>query len=132
MERTVLIIDNDAAVREMMEVVLRREGFQTVGSVHGPEALKMIDDPQADSYAALIVQANATRSQLDSAERTGIALLKYLQQERPHLLRRTVVVTTMQNLTESFGCSVVLQPFEISELLEAVRRCADAATPVEG
>src|SRR5688572_33392323 len=44
----VLIVDDEEVLRDVLEVVLRREGFDTVTAASGEEALSMLDGEEVD------------------------------------------------------------------------------------
>ena len=120
----VFVVADDDAVLEMIAHLLRREGFETILTHHGADAMRVVVGPDIESYAAIVVQVNATPSRLDARESTGVALLKHLRLQKPDLIARTVVVTTMPRLPDSIACTVVMQPFDIDEFIAAVRHCA--------
>ena len=68
------------------------------------------------------MQVNVTPSPIDAREPTGMALLHHMEKTKPHLVARTVVITTMPRL-EVAACAAIVQPFDIGALLDAVRRC---------
>lgn len=118
----ILIIDDDATLRSMTAALLQRDGFETVAVRHGRPAVEAVDRAGAGDYAAIVVQVNVTPSPIDAGEPTGMALLHHMQKTKPHLISRTVVITTMARL-EVAACTALVQPFDIRALLEAVRRC---------
>lgn len=46
--KRILIVDDDQALREFLEQVLREEGFQTAGASNGEEALKLMEESSFD------------------------------------------------------------------------------------
>lgn len=132
MRRQILVIDDDSSVREMIAAVLRRERFDVVGTPHGGPALEFVDGDAIESYAAIILQVNVRPSRIDATESTGIALLNHMRLTKPHLMCRTVVATTRAQLAKDLGCSVIVQPFDVAELIAAVRRCVTLSDSPEG
>jgi DNA-binding response OmpR family regulator len=118
----VLIVDDDAALRSMTTALLQRDGFETITVGHGSAAVEAVDRAGAADYAAIVVQVNVKPSPIDAGEPTGMALLRHMQETKPHLVARTVVITTMPRL-EVAACAALVQPFDIGALLEAIRRC---------
>lgn len=118
----ILIVDDDAALRSMTTALLQRDGFETVAVRHGRPAVEAVDRADAGDYAAIVVQVNVKPSPIDAGEPTGMALLHHMQNTKPHLVARTVVITTMARLDVA-ACAALVQPFDIRELLAAVRRC---------
>lgn len=118
----ILIIDDDRSVRSMVATLLQRDGFDTAAVGHGRPAVEAIDRAGPGDYAAIVVQVNVTPSRIDAREPTGIALLHHMQKTKPHLVARTIVVTTMPRL-EVMVCAMLVQPFDVDDLLQAVRRC---------
>ena len=118
----ILIVDDDAPLRAMTTALLERDGFETTAVGHGRAAVEAVDRAGPADYAAIVVQVNVTRSPIDAREPTGLALLHHMQKTKPHLVARTVVITTMSRL-EVTACAALVQPFDIGALLKAVRGC---------
>lgn len=47
-DKTILIVDDDDSVRELLEYVVKKEGFSTVTAVDGVEALKRVEAQAPD------------------------------------------------------------------------------------
>ena len=43
-EKTIMIVDDDADIREVMKVLLKSEGYQVVEAIHGEDAISKISD----------------------------------------------------------------------------------------
>ena len=48
-EKTIMIVDDDADIREVMKVLLKSEGYQVVEAIHGEDAISKISD-EIDLY----------------------------------------------------------------------------------
>lgn len=44
LEKTIMIVDDDADIREVMKVLLKSEGYQVVEAIHGEDAISKISD----------------------------------------------------------------------------------------
>jgi CheY-like chemotaxis protein len=52
--RTILLVDDEPAVRRLMETVLRNRGYTVVSAASGDDALALLERPEASEYAALV------------------------------------------------------------------------------
>jgi len=55
MMQSILIVDDDAQIRKLLNRILIREGFTTVEASHGKEALKRFDEQAIDLVITDIV-----------------------------------------------------------------------------
>ncbi|MDQ6647769.1 MAG: response regulator, partial [Pseudomonadota bacterium] len=88
---TVLLVDDQADVREALRMLLKSEGIASVGASGPSEALLLID--QRD-FACALIDLNYTRDTTSGEE--GLALLDQLRQRMPDL--PLVVMTAWGNV----------------------------------
>jgi CheY-like chemotaxis protein len=114
--QTLLVVEDNAVVREGLAVILRREGYEVVPAADGEEALRMLRAaPRPD-----LVILDMLMPVLD-----GWHFLERLRRDGADI---PVVITTAINLTrqwaEDHGCKGFLRkPVDAEELLQEVRRC---------
>ncbi len=109
-KKTVLVVDDEASIREFLEIMLKREGYRVLTVDSGKRALEELKKHE--------VQALIT--DIAMPKMTGIELLTQAKQMNPDL---AVIVVTAFGSTESaveamkLGASDYLtKPFQIDEL----------------
>lgn len=115
---TVLVVDDEAMVREYVGSVLTRAGYRVIEASDGVEALTMIE--QHDNHIAVVL-LDLTMPKMD-----GLEVLRELRVRRPDL--RVLLMTghapeTMSaQLGESETTSLVRKPIGPTDLLERLNR----------
>lgn len=113
----VLVVDGDAAIRSLLEAVVRLLPSRAVAAGDGRSAIALLE---TRSFDALVLD-------LILPELSGEEVLKFVASRVPELLRRTVIVTTMpptiwSRCAEVRSCAAVLRkPFSLDELQTALR-----------
>ena len=120
MPKSVLVVDDDRAIRSLVRVVLEREKYQVAEAATGNEAIALL---RRKSYKAIVLD-------LMMGEGTGEDVLTMLAEERPNA-KCVVVISAMSaamlEKTKSMNIVAKLRkPFDINDLANAVRRCVDA------
>lgn len=124
---TVLVIDDDPAVRAPMRRMLEREGYEVVEAHSGRNALALLRE---GAEVQLVV------TDLKMSDGSGGWLLAQLAYEYPRLLPRTVVVSGdaegagAAHVAVRWRCPVLGKPFGSAQLVGALRRVA-ARGPAE-
>jgi DNA-binding response OmpR family regulator len=114
----VLIIDDDPCVRGLLGALMARNGLTHETACDGAEAIAML---RRRDYGAVVLD-------LMLPERNGFEVLRFLKAERPHMLKRVVVITaatdsTLRDFEDRRHVAAMLRkPFDIVELGDAVRR----------
>lgn len=118
-----LVVEDDRAILNLVKIVLEREGFTVEGVRDGAAAVELL---KSVAYDLLIVD-------LMLPELGGESLLDYIEEARPHYLRRVVITTASPNrmsceLLQRI-CRILAKPFDIDQLVLIARECTqpDAA-----
>lgn len=113
-----LVVDDNEATRLLIQVALRRDGFQTDSAKDGAEAIQILD--RNDEYELIVLD-------LMMPNVDGYGVIDYLQSGEgfPASLRKILLVTASPNLVDDSRlpqemCEVLLKPFSGEVLLEHV------------
>jgi DNA-binding NtrC family response regulator len=112
---SVLIVEPDESIRQMVAALLRRAGFRTTC------ASGVSDTPRKRQFDVIIRDVSL-------APRRREIALRDLEQIPSHLRERTVITTTgsassLTRLTSFRAFAVVQKPFDVAVLLETVWQC---------
>lgn len=114
---------SDVSVGGLIGACVRLTGAQADYVPDGTEAWKRLE---AEKVAAIVVEVNHRESGLEGGFSFGTALLQKMSAERPELLEKTIVVTTMPETDlssyESEIVGVLRMPFSTDELIELLRK----------
>ena len=124
---TVLVVEDDPAVRDLLVSLLRDEGYRVEQAHHGADALHLLEQQGTSPGPLCLVLLDLMMPQLD-----GLALLQRLANQNSY-----VPVVAMSASTEHLraaaaaGAHATLsKPFDIERLLGVVaRNCAARARP---
>ncbi len=126
--RTLLVIEDDAAIRQGVVMAVRSGGYAAIECADGHQARRMITQATCDLVLLDLVLPGAT----------GLELLTQIRRERPTL--PVIILTALGDERDrvrglEFGADdYVVKPFSVKELLariEAVlRRSPERAAPV--
>jgi CheY-like chemotaxis protein len=120
----VLLAEDNEATCTLITALLQNEFSVDIAS-DGNEAIEKVKHRQ---YAAILLD-------LLMPVADGYSVLDFLSQERPEVLARVLVVTAslsareMQRVRAYKVNGLVAKPFEVDALYNAVRSCANQATP---
>jgi CheY-like chemotaxis protein len=113
----VLVVDDDDAIRNMVERVLRREHFEVESARDGFEAIEKLT---RNDYATVLLDLMMPR--ID-----GLGVLRYLETEHKEPPRVIVMTANLQSAMESATAQPVFRvlpkPFDIHQLVTHVREC---------
>lgn len=117
---SVLIIDNDKSVRQMIAALLKRAGFTT----------EFQSADRDGSSAPLDRRFDVVIRDVNLAPRCRESAIRELEQTPPELLLRTVITTTFpaalrKHTTRVRPFAILPKPFDIDLLVETVRQCRD-------
>lgn len=124
-EKRVLVVDDDAAIRQMFITLLRRNGYDVDAAHDGNEGLSRI---RHGDYCAVILD-------LMMPITSGFELLEILEHEQPQTMRRIIVTTGVSRndlgkLDSTKVFALIRKPFDIHELLRKVGECSDGGNLV--
>jgi len=122
--KRILIVDDDAIIRNLLALLVRRQGWGVAQASNGEEAVTLLEtarggDGQID-YDLIILD-------LMMPKMSGWDLIRYLRDHMPEMLRHTVVTSAIVDMdTNDLRdlCGGVLgKPFEPEAFYDAVSRC---------
>lgn len=110
MKPKILVVDDDASIREFLDIMLKRENFEVKTADNGQKALKIMEKEQFDILI----------TDLQMPKMSGLELLKITKESSP---ATTVLVITAFGSTESAVDAMKLgafdyisKPFKIDEI----------------
>lgn len=117
----VLVVEDDPAIRRLVAMVLRREGFLVETANDGVEAVLKIGVIDYD-----VIVLDLMMPHLD-----GFALVRTLADHDPDRLRRIIITSAaspgvIAERMEGLNLELLAKPFDIQELADRVRSCACA------
>jgi DNA-binding response OmpR family regulator len=117
----VLVVEDDPAIRRLVMMVLKREGYEVEIAADGLEAVLKLGILDFD-----VIVLDLMMPHLD-----GFTFLRTFAQNDPEQLKKVIVTSAAspavireRMLLEPFA--VLPKPFEIGDLLERVRACIQA------
>lgn len=113
----VLVVDDDRAIRGLVQVLIERRGFSVDAAADGNEAHALL---VANVYDAILLD-------LMMPNLNGFDLIERLRREQPSILSRVIVLTAFSRrgrvpLIEGVH-AVVRKPFDLDELIPVVHDC---------
>ena len=125
---TVLVLEPDDQIRQLLISLLRREGYAVTATTRGDEAAIAFAMRDFDVF---VVDVSLRASVLERGARRGLGFLHLLQQSRPGVLPRVVITSAIAAPQLGAGlpavCRVLRKPFDIDELRTAIAECAQGA-----
>lgn len=123
-EKRVLIVDDDAAIRQMFRTLLVRQGYVVDAAHDGNEG----HIRSGADYCAVILD-------LMMPMISGFELLDILEREQPETMHRIIVTTgvssnDLRKLDSNKVFALIRKPFDIHELLRKVSECSEKASLV--
>jgi CheY-like chemotaxis protein len=114
----ILVVDDDDAIRTMVERILRRERFVVESARDGFEAIEKLT---RNDYGTILLDLMMPRVD-------GLGVLRYLQTEHDAPVPRVIVMSAnLQSAAETAAeppvVRVLPKPFDIHQLIEHVRDC---------
>jgi twitching motility two-component system response regulator PilG len=118
--KKILVVDDDDAIRHMVERVLRREHFEVESARDGFEAIEKL---ARNDYGTVLLDLMMPR--ID-----GLGVLRFLETEQKAPPRVIVMTANLQTASQTASAQPVFRilpkPFDIHELVTHVRECHDA------
>jgi DNA-binding NtrC family response regulator len=115
---SILVVDDETAVRRFAARVLERDGFDVIEAIDGAEALKMVRD-QGVSVEAVV-------SDIVMPRMNGVELMDALSASHPDLpviLMSGYATAALSEMGIASPCSILPKPFPAERLLAEVHRC---------
>lgn len=115
-EENVLVVDDEAVIRNVCEQILEGEGYAVTTAASGKEALRLVSEHSFDAVVTDIMMPDMS----------GLALLEVIK--RTSMDVSTIVITglgtfDMATQSDRLGArEFVVKPFTPDELSEAVRK----------
>lgn len=120
-EQWVLVVEDDAAIRRLVEMVLQRSGFRVESAADGLEAVLKLGLCDYDVIILDLMMPN-----LD-----GFTFLSTFAENEPERLRRVIVTSAaspsiIRDRLTGAPYHFLPKPFDVNELVGRVRDCAAA------
>jgi len=120
-QRSILVVEDDPAIRRLVKMVLQREGYELDVAVDGVEAVLKLGLKPYDVIVLDLMMPN-----LD-----GFAFMSTLAQNDPSRLRSIIVTSAaspavIRDRMKGQPFDVLPKPFDIQQLVERVRSCIAA------
>ena len=115
---SVLVVDDEAAVRRFAVRVLEAENYVVIQAIDGMEALELI---RQGGTSFLVVVTDIVMPRLN-----GVELMQALSASHPDLpviLMSGYATGALAELGIAAPCAILPKPFPSERLLEEVRRC---------
>lgn len=110
MKAKILVVDDEESIREFLEIMLRKEGYEITLAEDGQKAKELL---QKKSFDMII-------SDLQMPNMTGIELLKYVRQDFPEILFMMITAFgTTETAVEAMKMGAydyLTKPFKIDEV----------------
>jgi DNA-binding NtrC family response regulator len=116
LNESILVVDDDAAVRKSLSSILSMEGYLVETVENGKQAIRISEKSRFD--IALI--------DIKLPDMDGTELLHRLKVNQPHMVK--IVITgfpTLENAMETVNEGAdgyILKPFDVQKLLEMIRK----------
>ncbi len=112
----VLVLDDDAAMRKLVSLLLGRAGYKVDTVTKGNDAITAI---AAGQYTAILLD-------LMMPHEGGMTVMKHLRESQPDLLKRVIVMTAApESVVRSAAhdvFTVIKKPFDHDELTRTVAK----------
>jgi two-component system, cell cycle sensor histidine kinase and response regulator CckA len=115
---TVLVVDDETAVRRFAVRVLQRDGYEVLEAADGAEALELLRASKA-SIDAIV-------SDIVMPRLNGVELMQAVAETHAHIpvvLMSGYATAALSDMGIATPCSVIPKPFPAERLLAEVHRC---------
>jgi CheY-like chemotaxis protein len=116
MPKKVLVVDDDASIRELVDLALSDYGYQVIAAADGQAALALVDQTKPD-----VILLDMRMPVLDGWKFAQA----YWAQPGPHapIIVCTAARDAATTAAEIQAAAYLAKPFDIEELLTCVARC---------
>ncbi|HEY3012569.1 MAG TPA: response regulator [Gemmatimonadales bacterium] len=115
---SVLVVDDETAVRRFAARVLEREGFGVIEATDGAEALELV---QVQGAPIDVVVTDIVMPRLNGVELMQALFLSH--PDIPVILMSGYATSALSELGIATPCSILTKPFAAERLLAEVHRC---------
>jgi two-component system response regulator AtoC len=122
MDQTVLVIDDEKAVRQMLESLLTREGYQVTTASNGEEGLEILESQGRDCFEYILCDVKMPK----------VDGLEFLRRARAQGCQASVVVMsgfgTVDTAIEAIKLGAydyISKPFKVDEVLLTLRKAEE-------
>jgi DNA-binding response OmpR family regulator len=116
-----LVVDDDQAIRKLLERIARRAGFEVDGAKDGVEALEMLDRAHYD--VALIDLMMPRLSGYELVQRVGA------RERRPVLIVATALTSgDVASVDDTLVKQVIRKPFDVHAVIAALQAAIATAS----
>ncbi|MEM1205785.1 MAG: response regulator [Acidobacteriota bacterium] len=122
--RTVLVVDDEAHIRTIAELILTEAGFRVANAANGVEALGLFDS-SSDVFDLVIL--DLTMPRMGGA--TAFSEIRKRQPDLAILLTSGYGETEAEALLQHGSTAFLQKPFEVDDLLLSVRRLLSTTPP---
>jgi DNA-binding response OmpR family regulator len=113
--KRILVVEDDEAIRTMVERVLRHEDLEVDCARDGFEAIEKLS---RNDYATVVLDLAMPRAD-------GIDVLRFMEREKPQVKRKVIVMSAdlpeLEALKAKRVAGVLTKPFDIRALIEQIR-----------
>ncbi|UGB37048.1 response regulator [Frateuria soli] len=124
--RTVLVVDDEFGVAEVLEAILQDEGYRVVTAINGRQGLERAAETPPDLIMLDLMMPIMG----------GAATLAALRAEPRFRQVPVILMSSLDEATARESCSgfqaFLRKPFRIAEMLPVLERLVDAGEPVPG
>lgn len=118
MRKHILVVDDDQALRSLMQELLEEETYEVDTAIDGVDALDQLDH-QRNAYDVILLDLTMPRL-------NGLQFLHKVQEQDPPLLHSIIALSADgEALQQSAGmgiCNTLKKPFDLEVLLVLVGR----------
>jgi DNA-binding response OmpR family regulator len=123
LEKRILIVDDDDAIRALVTTILRRRGLTADGARNGAEAMEQL---KSCRYSLVVLDLMMPRM-------SGYEMLEQLSAMSPEARPLVLILTAglvLKPLDLSFVVGTIQKPFDVRLILDTVTGCLEASAPI--
>ncbi|HEY4708190.1 MAG TPA: response regulator [Thermodesulfobacteriota bacterium] len=120
MAKTIMVVDDSASIRQVMNLTLKKAGYDVIEACDGLDAIGKLD---CSSQRVNLIVCDVNMPNMD-----GISFLKSLKEKHNHRFTPVIMLTTeSQESKKQEGKAAgakawVVKPFKPEQMLEAVSK----------
>jgi len=111
---SVLVVDDDRAIRSLLRVVLERAGFEVLTAEDGEQAITMLASRTFD-----VITLDLMMPKVD-----GLGVLNYLADFDPAMLPRVIIVSAAyRSVINEPVFAMIAKPFDVGDVVALALEC---------